>query len=139
MPKCTRHIAFAALFRAGSLALLMSNSSGAAERHAPRRSTPTAQSDKGIAVRVLGSRGFAIDDRLLLAYADNRAEPLRFIDGKEGFTFSDSAYVRVAGDTVIASGALTAMKLQSPRETAKLIVNGKPAKIRRDRGCLVLD
>lgn len=96
-----------------------------------------AQNDRGIAVRIVGSEDSTINDRVLLTFAGRHGEPITLTDGKERFTFSDHAYIRIAGARVTASGALTAMKLHAPKRAAKLVLNGKPVAAHRDRGRLV--
>lgn len=95
-----------------------------------------AQTEDGIAVKVVGDRKSGIDDRLALAYADKAGTPVTLASKKESFTFTDYAYVRVGKKEVVASGNIIAMKVDV-RGRPKLILNGKSADAEIKRGYLV--
>jgi len=97
-----------------------------------------AETERGIALRIRGAEGTAIDDRVLFSYARNGTEPITLKGGEERFTFRDHAYLRIAGDTVTATGELTAMRLKSPTGARmKVVVNGNKVETQRDGEFLV--
>ena len=88
--------------------------------------TLIGQSPAGIAMRVTGKDGGAIDDRILLRYWPDCDQPLTLEGGGESFTFADRAFIRVGADKVEVSGNLRAMKLKVPGPR-RLVLNGRAA------------
>ena len=83
-----------------------------------------AQTPIALAVRVTGEPGSGVDDRLLLRIGDAHDQPVTLEGGGERFVFADFAFVRIAGDTVLARGGLRAMTLRVGGRKLKLLVNG---------------
>jgi hypothetical protein len=82
------------------------------------------QNDDAIAVAVGGEDGVGIDDRLMLGLGNGYKKAITLGDGRESFTFSDWAYVRIGEDKVEVCGDLRAMKV-AVEGTPKLVINGK--------------
>ena len=94
---------------------------------------PIAQKPEGLAVSIRGPSGSTVNDRAMLRLAGEAGEPLTVEGGGESFTFADHTYVRIAKDKVnVSCGSLTAMKLRVGEAQPRLVINGKPAKVRFD-------
>jgi hypothetical protein len=94
------------------------------------------QTDAGVAVRVTGDGG--LDDRILLAYAEQQGEALTFADGRESFTFRGHAHVRRLEDRVLVVGNVEAMRLQVGETRPSLFVNGVKTAAQISDGVLTL-
>ena len=81
----------------------------------------------------------SFSDRLMLRLAGDSAKPLTLTGGGgERFTFTDYAYIRIAGDTVgVTARGLSALKLRVGRASPKLVLNGKPATAKTDGDFLI--
>ena len=90
-----------------------------------------AQTPAAVAVRIAGQAspisGIAPNDRLCVAWGDQAEKETTLADGREGFTFTGYAFIRVGPDEVRAAGDIRSMKLAVPG-TPKLLINGRPAK-----------
>ncbi len=66
-----------------------------------------AQTDRGLAVAVVGEPGSGINDRLMVRLGDDHDQPLTLVDDREeSFTFADWAYMRIGKDKTEVSGDL---------------------------------
>jgi len=95
-----------------------------------------AQSEKAIALRVVGRPGSNIDDRILLRIGDEYAEPITLAGDGEEFIFADFAHMRIGRDRVVVRGDLRQLELPVGRTRFKLIVNGQPVAARVNDGVL---
>lgn len=94
---------------------------------------PIAQKPEGLAVSIRGPSGSTVNDRAMLRLAGEADEPLTLEGGGESFTFADHTHVRIAKDKVnVSCGSLTAMKLRVGEARPRLVINGRPAKVRFD-------
>ena len=84
-----------------------------------------AEDEQGLGVAVVGGPGCGVNDRLLLRVGDDHDRPLRLTGNGEVFVFADYVYVRIAGDKVIASGNIRAMKLNVGSRQPSLFVNNE--------------
>lgn len=81
------------------------------------------QTDDALAVAVVGKPGTGIDHRLMMRFGDAVAEPMTLAAGRESFTFTDRAHVRIGKERVEVCGGLRAMKIRVEGKP-KLIING---------------
>ena len=105
------------------------------ERARPRltRVHALGESSGGLYVAVEGE-GF--EDRLAISL-DGDGE-CGFAGGGESLRFRDFCYLRRAGETVdVTARELIALKLKVGPARPRLIVNGKPADVRFEGGCLI--
>ena len=85
------------------------------------------RSDRGFAVAVIGKAGSAINDRLMLCLDEDCDKPLALTDGRESFTFTNWAYLRIGRDKVEIYGDMRAARL-SIKGKPKLLLNGNEHK-----------
>ena len=91
------------------------------------------QTDAGTGVRIKGN---GIEDRILVAYAGRDKEPATLNKGQESYTFRGFAHIRAAGDSVLVTGDLMAMTLPVRGSVKRLLVNGKKADVKAEKGVL---
>ncbi|MFP4054605.1 MAG: hypothetical protein ACLFV7_12160 [Phycisphaerae bacterium] len=79
---------------------------------------------RGLAVKISGGK---LNDRILMTLKGDMDKPVTLEGDGESFQFTDYAFIRIEGDTVKASGDLSAMTLTVPDGVKKLTINGKAA------------
>jgi len=95
-----------------------------------------AQTDDGLAVRVVGRAGSGINDRLMIRVGQQAGQSVTLSAGGESFTFAGHAFVRLGGQSVTACGDLREMTLRLGNAGPKLTVNGATAEARVADGFL---
>jgi len=99
------------------------------------RFEPIEQTEKGLAVRIVGKLGSGIDDRIMLACGDGANAPLEVSGRGEAYRFADHAWLRVGPDTVHVVGGLRGLSIPV-KGAPRLIVNGREHPARLEGGLL---
>ena len=97
------------------------------------------QTDDGVAVRIKGTKGSGVNDRILLAYTKSAEGPMTLADKDEEFTFHGFAHIRVADKQVLVTGNVTKMKLEDVGKVKEIVINGKPLEASVKRGGLTYE